>query len=46
MKTLQRYGLWIDPVHLIYATQPGVSLHTRVQYMCDSKVGVPNSWLH
>jgi len=27
MKTLQRCGLRIDPVHLIYATQPGVS-HT------------------
>jgi len=27
MKTLQRCGLRIDPVHLIYATQPGIS-HT------------------
>jgi len=30
----------------VWYVQHSQELHTRVQYMCDQKVGVPKSWLH
>jgi len=48
-----RSSLYEDPTEVRYretlctwTVQHSQEFHTRVQYMCNEKVGVPNYWLH